>query len=212
MNERELVGLAMPDLALDHETLVRIEKAKILLGRFPYVRNYELMLHAELAMLQQPLGPRFARERKLAGDADGVDEALIERWDRAIAGITSVVGAPWRGLISSRGSSPSQGRKIAICGSGPLPMTALFLHLMTGAAVILVDHDRSAIERSKRLIGILERLGILEPDTLTVRQENAGHVTFHDPGKPSSRSRDASVACDAVMIARPDVCLGAMSL
>lgn len=197
LNEHELIGLAAPKLVLDDEALIRIEMAKILLSRFPYVRNYELMLHAELAMLQRPLTPRFARERMLARKAGFIDEALIERWERAVAGLSSIVGqsesGTWCGALI--------GRTIVICGSGPLPMTAIFLHLFTGAAIVLIDEDPTAAERSKRLITNLEQLDILKPDALTVRQRNAGDMTFHAPGRASGTSVAASVDCDAVMIA-----------
>ena len=197
LNERELVGLAMPELALDEDALVRIEMAKILLSRFPYVRNYELMLYAELAMLQQPLTPRFARERMLSVKFGKIDHAAIERLDVGRAGLSSLMGEAepnlWGGGVT--------GRRIAICGSGPLPMTGLFLHLLTGANIVLVDEDRAAIDRSKRLIANLERLNILEPCALAVVQEDAGRLRFLGSDKSGRSSEVTSLSCDAVIIA-----------
>lgn len=194
LNERELFGLARPALALDEEALIRIEMARILLSRFPYVRNYELMLLAELAMLQRPMTPRFSRERRLSSKAGAIDMALIERWDNAVAGMSSRVG-PLPDLLSA------SDRTIAICGSGPLPMSALFFHLFTGASIILIDDDRAAVERSKRLIANLEQLEILEIGALTVRQQDAGRLVYHAPERAVEASHMASVVCDAVMIA-----------
>ena len=197
LNERELVGLAMPALALDDEALIRIEMAKILLSRFPYVRNYELMLYAELAMLQQPLTPRLLRERSLAGEPGMIDRALLERWDQAVRALSSMLdrseACPWQGVSSKH--------TIAICGSGPLPLSALFLHLLTGANIVLIDDHEGAVERSRRLIGNLERLGILVPDALRVHQRNAGQVWFRTADRPGAPSSEDSIVCDAVMIA-----------
>lgn len=207
LNERELVGLAMPDLALDEEALIKIEMTKILLSRFPYVRNYELMLLAEIAMLQEPLTPRFACERRLADKEGDVDAALIERLDRATADIASHIGParPFKGSPSSQDTLSSQDqdqdRTIAICGSGPLPMTALFLHLFTGATIVLIDDDQAAVERSRRLIANLELMEILGPGVLTVVQQNAGHLYFHAPDMSGEALPGMSLGCDAVMMA-----------
>ena len=199
LNERELVGLAMPDLALDDEALIKIEMTKILLSRFPYVRNYELMLLAELAMLQRPLTPRFARERRLADKKGDVDDALIERLDLAAADIAAHFGPAWP--LKESMFSQDRSCTIAICGSGPLPMTALFLHLFTGTNIVLVDDDQAAVERSKRLIANLELVEILGPGVLTVVQQNAGHVHFQAPDMSGEASPGMSLVCDAVMMA-----------
>lgn len=178
LNARELMGLAVPELLLDDDAWIRIEMTKILLGRFPYVRNYELMLFAELAMLQQPLLPRLAGACIFSSRAGPVDVEDTPSW-RA-----------------------SQGSTVAICGSGSLPLSALFLHLFTGTKVILIDQAQAAVERSRRLINNLERLELLAPGALTVRQRNAGQVRFRSPGIPPKSTPDASsVACDAVMVA-----------
>jgi hypothetical protein len=197
LNQRELVGLSVPNLVLDDEAQMRIEMAKILVGHFPYVRNYELMLLAEIAMLQTPLTPRFARERKLADKEGDIDAALIGRLDHALANIAGHLGPSWR--HQSRPSLEDQ--TIAICGSGPLPMTALFLHLFTGAKIVLVDDDPAAIERSMRLIGNLERLEILGRGVLTTLHQDAGRLQFHAADMSGTSSPDRSLACDAVMIA-----------
>ena len=211
LNERELVDLSMPDLALDDEAQIRIEMAKILLSRFPYVRNYELMLLAELTMLQQPLTPRFMPERRLADVGWTIDEALIERLDHAITEIASHIGPAWQSktsmssqdTLSLRDAQPLQDKKrtIAICGSGPLPMSALFLHLLTNMRVILIDDDQDAVERSRRLIVNLERMSVIRQNSLTVLQQRAGDVVFHGPQMPPMPTRDVEVICDAVLIA-----------
>ncbi len=218
LNERELAGLAMPTLALDKEALIKIEMTKILLGRFPYVRNYELMLLAEIAMLQQPLMPRFVPERVLSSRKGVVDAELMERWDAAIARVASRIGlrhtvqsvlnptssqAPLFSQDSLSASDPtsSQDRIVAICGSGPLPLSALFLHLLTGMKVVLIDQAAAAVGRSRRLIVNLERLEIVEPGALSVQQREAGSVRFCSPDTLPAQRTDATVACDAVMIA-----------
>lgn len=181
LNERELTGLATPILSLDEEARLRIEMAKILLGRFPYMRNYELMLFAELAMLQQPLPPRSCED-----GASDADSGSYEYFGSG-SGIGSWLGAD---------------RTMAICGSGPLPLSALFLHLFTGTRIVLIDQAPAAVERSKRLIANLERLEIVAPSALTVHQCNAGEVCFRSRNTRPKITPDApSVACDAVMIA-----------
>jgi hypothetical protein len=199
LNERELVDLSMPDLVLDDEARTRIEMAKILLSRFPYVRNYELMLLGELTMLQQPLTPRFVPERRLPDGAWTIDEALIERLDHAIAKIASHIGPVWQSKTSL--SLQDENRTIAICGSGPLPMSALFLHLLTDMQVTLIDDDQDAVERSRRLIANLEHLGVIRRNSLTVLQRRAGDVVFYGPQMPPMSTSDVEVTCDAVLIA-----------
>lgn len=197
LNAKELAGLTVPDLRLDEDSLVRIEMTKILLHRFPYVRNYELMLFAELAMLQQPLTPRFVRERALASPGCSVDEPTILRLDQAVAGLAATSGYSaslgWRGSLAER--------TIVFCGSGPLPLSALLLHLMTGANVVLVDNDHRAIACSQRLIANLEKLEILAPGALKTVRQDAGCLSFESIASPSRTSGENPFACDAVMIA-----------
>jgi hypothetical protein len=187
LNRRELAGLSLPDLPEDVDRDHRLEMAKQLLESFPYVRNYELMTLAEIAMLQQPLAPRFVRERLL--DSHGLRSDALRRLDRAAADLGAAsgarAGAGWRGAMADK--------VIAFCGSGSLPLSGLFLHLMTGAQIRLVDHDPIAVEHATRLIGNLERLEILAPGALTVINENANSLRFADD--------PASLACDAVMLA-----------
>lgn len=47
---------------------------------------------------------------------------------------------------------------------------------VTGAGIVLIDEDRTAMECSKRPVGNLEKLDILETDALTVHHENAGNL------------------------------------
>ncbi len=191
LNHLELEGLAIPHLELEEDALLRIEMAKILLNRFPYLDNYELMMQAELAMLQQPLAPRFLRERDLAGEALGIDGEKLLRWDEALQRLSP--SSPWRDTLASQ--------VFAVCGSGPLPLSALFLHLFTGASMVLIDADASAIERSRRLIGNLERLEILSPGAMTFRQGDASSLPFQKPERIASNTSGPAIACDAVLIA-----------
>jgi len=199
LNERELVDLSKPHPALDDDALIRIEMARILLSRFPYVRNYELMLLAELTMLQQPLTPRFAPEQMLAAKGWTMSTALTERLDQTIAEIDSHIGS----TLESKGplSLQDEDRTIAICGSGPLPMSALFLHLLTKTRVVLIDNDQEAVERSRRLITNLEMMGIIRNNSLTVLQRRAGDVIFLGTQGPTVSTSDMEVACDVVLIA-----------
>lgn len=80
-------------------------------------------------------------------------------------------------------------------------MSALFLHLLTGASIVLIDEDSVAVRCSRRLIVNLERMGILGQRALTVLERRAGDVTFHDPTQHPKEPCATAVACDAVMIA-----------
>ncbi|MGH1478022.1 MAG: hypothetical protein ACRBM6_04715 [Geminicoccales bacterium] len=203
LNARELAGLSTPHGVLDAEALIRTEMAKILLGRFPYMRNYELMLLAELAMLQRPLAPRFVPDRMLSSRGGVIDAALIEQWDDAISKAASRLH-PLKKTGAAWDRTPLQDRSIAICGSGPLPLSALFLHLFAGTKVILIDQAPVAIDRSRRLISNLERLDVIAPGALTVREHDAGRVCFYAPDMPPpavTSDESSMIACDAVMIA-----------
>ncbi|MEZ5935178.1 MAG: hypothetical protein R3F54_25265 [Alphaproteobacteria bacterium] len=187
LNRDEVAGLSLPDLPDDADRDLRLEMAKLVLQSFPYVRNYELMARAEIAMLQQPLRPRFVRERLLDGDSLRSDR--IRRLDRAAAALAAASGASadigWRSALADK--------TIAFCGAGPLPLSGLFLHLMTGARMTLIDRDPTAIDHAARLIGNLERLEILTPGGLTVVREDAGSLRLQD-----DRERPSF---DAVMLA-----------
>lgn len=67
------------------------------------------------------------------------------------------------------GLRPEPGLPIAFVGSGPLPLSALLLHLRLGCPVTCVDSDPEACDASRRLIG---RLG-LEEGIRVVREEGA---------------------------------------
>lgn len=69
--------------------------------------------------------------------------------------------------IKQSSISFSKKDSIAFVGSGPLPMTPIFLHYATGRTVTCIDYDPQACEKSKVLIsklGLAEKIQIVSKD------------------------------------------------
>jgi hypothetical protein len=183
----ELPERAATDAAAAPERRLRVEMAKILLQPFPYLDNYAHMMAAESAMLNCAAPPRFVRERRLGDSGGRIDAAALERFDRAIAGLAG----------DDSGERPLPGR-MAFCGSGPLPLSALLLHLSTGIEMLLIERDREAVRASTRLLQKLEALDIIAPGGLELVERDAGDCRFVGRRRPASAD---AFCCDAVMIA-----------
>lgn len=63
------------------------------------------------------------------------------------------------------GIQPTKENKIVFVGSGPLPMTAIDMHLQTGAKIVCIDNDPEAVSLSRQMI---ENLGL--SDNISVHQ------------------------------------------
>ena len=59
--------------------------------------------------------------------------------------------------MNRAGIQPSSESQIVFIGSGPLPMTAIDMHLQTGAKIVCVDNDPEAVLLSRQMI---ENLGL----------------------------------------------------
>lgn len=191
----QLRGLSMRARPLERARTRRLGLAGMLLRGFPYLRNYQLMTLAELAMLERQAAPRFIRERALMAGATQMGEPVGQLLDRSITRLNDALALPadpWAGSLA--------GRRIAFCGSGPLPLSAIFMHLMTDVEVVLIDRDQAAIERSSRLIANLERLEVLAPGKMKVVHRDAGSTVFQSRSTLHRAPPDA-VVCDAVMVA-----------
>lgn len=67
--------------------------------------------------------------------------------------------------MKSVGITPSSASRIVFIGSGPLPMTAIDMHLQTGAKIVCIDNAPEAVSLSRKMI---ENLGL--SDDITVSQ------------------------------------------
>lgn len=129
------------------------------LVNFPYTRNYRLLTAAELRLLQQPAPPLLIR----AAHCQSLSRAQHQRLDAEL-------GQLRRLAINKREQRPWHKQTIAVCGAGPLPVTGLMLHTLTGARVSLIERDQSAVTVSRALIVQLERLQVLEQGAVQVIQ------------------------------------------
>ncbi|MFV0523546.1 MAG: nicotianamine synthase family protein [Acidimicrobiales bacterium] len=112
------VSAAPPGSDLAHERL------RHALRRFPYGRNYEQLVRAEL----EGVGPAAA-------------------------------AAP-----------------LHMCGAGPLPLTGIWWHVLTGAEITLVEIEQEAAEVSQRVLEALAVSGVLDVDMVTVCVADAASV------------------------------------
>jgi len=136
---------------------LRTELLERCLVNFPYTRNYRLLTAAELRLLQQPAPPLLIR----AAHCQSLSHAQHQRLDAEL-------GQLRRLAINKRQQRPWHKQTIAVCGAGPLPVTGLMLHTMTGARVSLIERDESAVRVSRALIEQLERLQVLDAGAVQV--------------------------------------------
>ena len=69
---------------------------------------------------------------------------------------------------------------IAFCGAGPFPLSGILAHLRTGTHTELIEIDFQAAKQATRLLHQLERIGVLEPDAISVTVADAGTVDLRD--------------------------------
>ncbi|HTU63550.1 MAG TPA: nicotianamine synthase family protein, partial [Polyangiales bacterium] len=130
------------------------------LVNFPYTRNYRLLTAAELRLVQQPAPPLLIR----AAHCQSLSRAQHQRLEAELGQLRRLAHSG----ISKRAQRPWHKQTIAVCGAGPLPVTGLMLHTLTGAAVSLIERDESAVLVSRALIAQLERLQVLEARAVQV--------------------------------------------
>lgn len=66
--------------------------------------------------------------------------------------------------------------RIAFCGAGALPLTAVFFHLHTGATVTAIEIDPGTAALAAAVIGRLVDHGVLEPEAIDVTVADAASV------------------------------------
>ncbi|MBX2810673.1 MAG: hypothetical protein KTR25_02640 [Myxococcales bacterium] len=79
---------------------------------------------------------------------------------------------------------------ITMGGCGPLPITGILYHALTGAQIELIDHHPKAAAFAKDFICEMERLGILSRNVVRVRCEDVGALLV-----------DHEHVCDVIMVA-----------
>ncbi len=66
--------------------------------------------------------------------------------------------------------------RMAFCGAGALPLTAILWHLSTGIAITAVEVDPSVAHLAERVIQRLVRKGVLDAGALTVEVADAAEL------------------------------------
>jgi hypothetical protein len=102
--------------------------------------------------------------------------------------------------LSAQRDLPLAGISVAFCGSGPLPLTGILLHVRAGARVILVDYDMTAVTASKKFLAYLARCGLVNADDIHVCHADAACVTF-TCDKERVKECDTTVCCDVIVLA-----------
>ncbi len=92
--------------------------------------------------------------------------------------------------------------KFAFVGSG-LPITAIMLHIITGAQIALIDCEKMAISKAESFIRFCEALGILSADKFSFLHANVLDIQFFsEVGVKSKRVVEADVVDIASAIPR----------
>jgi|GEM_PF-5080298 len=68
-------------------------------------------------------------------------------------------------------------QEFAFVGAG-FPLTAIILHIKTGAEITLIDINEEAVENGKKLLDLCEKLGIVVPGAMTVVHSDAEDCLF----------------------------------
>ena len=135
------------------------------LVNFPYTRNYRLLTAAELRLLQHPAPALLLRTPHV----QALSRAQRQRFEAELAQLR---------LLSARRPTVAWHKQtFAVCGAGPLPVTGLMLHTLTGARVSLVERDTTAVSVSRALIDQLERLQVLEAGAVRVVHADVAELT-----------------------------------
>jgi hypothetical protein len=194
----DLAGLSRPVLVDERATLIRVRMLQSLVNLFPWCRRYELLVQAELALIQQPLPPRFLPECALGPAADGTALAAL---DRTVEHLRALLAKLLPGAAGALDRPPPA--RIALCGCGALPLSGLLLHLLTGAQVTLIEVDPVAAEAAQRLVEQLARLEAVAPGGLEVVQHDATAIDYYRGGAPLPAGQlpgRVVVVCDTVVI------------
>jgi hypothetical protein len=157
---------------------------------FPYFDSYARLIRAELALLQQPVVPLFVRTERAVELEPSAGRLLAELQARCAESLGARRPAP----LQLGGWA---GKRIAICGCGPLPLTGMLLSLATGAHIVLIDRDPRALREAAALVRELQRVGVLPAGAFTMREADAGELDYG----PEASSRERHVACDVVLVA-----------
>jgi hypothetical protein len=144
---------------------LRTELLERCLVKFPYTRNYRLLTTAELRLLQHPAPPLLIRTAHVLS----LSRAQRQRLEAELAQL--------RLLAMRKPALPWHKQTIAVCGSGPLPVTGLMLHTLTGARVSLIEREPNAVSVSRALIDQLERLQVLEAGAVRVVHGDVAELT-----------------------------------
>lgn len=100
---------------------------------------------------------------------------------------------------------PTPGKRkmhVVFCGSGPLPLTGLFLAANMNCNVTLVDCDAVAVRLSKRLITMWETRCVLPEGRVKVVRADGADLRFRAIGEREVGEQNAKcMACDALFLA-----------
>jgi hypothetical protein len=160
----ELSAVHRP-FVLEPAGALRTDLLERCLVNFPYTRNYRLLTAAELRLLQHPAPPLLLRTPHV----QALTRAQRQRLEAELAQL--------RLLSARRPALPWHKQTFAVCGAGPLPVTGLMLHTLTGARVSLIERDATAVGVSRALIDQLERLQVLEAGAVRVVHADVAELT-----------------------------------
>jgi hypothetical protein len=146
---------------------LRTELLERCLVNFPYTRNYRLLTAAELRLLQHPAPPLLIRSTHW----EDLSRAQRQRLEAELAQLRLRVARRELRELSWHKQT------FAVCGAGPLPVTGLMLHTLTGARVSLIERDARAVEMSRALVVQLERLQVLERGAVSVVHADVAELT-----------------------------------
>lgn len=131
-----------------------------------YVRNNQPQLHTKLAKAEFLVELDDCRRICQAGDSASHTIASLPYWEI----YTALVGeelAVLRQLGAVYGEPAERKPAVAFVGSGPMPLSAILLHLLGGVHVACLEFDAAAYEASCSLlqhIGLAEQVSVIMQD------------------------------------------------
>ena len=181
---------------LENDGSNALARLRTALAGFPYLDSYEQLVRAELRLLSLPVRARFLRASAQSCAASADINHGLRRLQAQLDQLAQQRG--WR-LQQHLGP----GQRVALCGCGPLPITGLMLHILSGAKIILVDCDPRALEQARHLVQALQERAVISPTGVQLRHADAAELRFVHASEinPSRPLQRCELACDALMVA-----------
>ena len=140
----------------------------------------------------------YARNPQLPGQPFIYLDNYIHIVDAELQLLTKPLPTTKQPLFNDKSLSQQQ---FAFVGAG-FPLTALALHIKTGANITLVDRDGEAIQNAKQLLELCHQYDVVDKNAFTLIHEDALNCAFISPGAQPAPSQNANTTITSICMDR----------